>query len=75
MYQDIILSTFFITWLGERIYYYCIHNNNDEKPINSLLNLNTPLSNSYNAQYNPVTLPENDKKNSQLNELENDTHL
>ena len=58
MYEStIIISTFFISWSVERIYYYCFHNNNN---TNGILNLNTPtahypmntrLSNSNDAQY------------------------
>lgn len=75
MYQDIIVSIFAISWLSERIYYYCIHNGNN-KSQKELLNLNTPLASSYRAQYNPITLPDNEKeKNNELNDIENQSHL
>lgn len=40
MYEAIIISTFFVSWSVERIYYYCFHN---DKGDNALLNLNTPI--------------------------------
>ena len=75
MYQDFFLSIFALSWFSERIYFYCIHNKNI--PPNGLLNLNTPLANSYSAQYNPITIPDNDSqsKNSELNDSENNSHL
>ena len=75
MYQDIIVSIFAISWLSERIYYYCIHYTNN-KPQKDLLNLSAPLASSYRAQYNPITIPDNEQeKNSQLNDTENQSHL
>ena len=75
MYQDIIVSVFAVSWLSERIYYYCIHNKNTTSQ-QQLLNLNTLLAASYRAQYNPITLPDNEQeKNSQLNDTENQSHL
>ena len=76
MYQDIILSVFAMSWLSERIYFYYIHDKT--KTIsNGLLNLNAPLANSYSAEYNPITIPENNSKtrDSQLNDPENHSHL
>lgn len=40
MYEAIIISTFFVSWSVERIYYYCFH---DDTRDNALLNLNTPI--------------------------------
>ena len=43
MYEStIIISTFFISWSVERIYYYCFHNN-----TNGILNLNTPIKTTH----------------------------
>jgi hypothetical protein len=76
MYQDIILSVFAISWLSERIYFYCVHDRTITSS-NGLLNLNAPLANSYSAEYNPITIPENTPKprDSQLNDPENHSHL
>lgn len=76
MYQDIILSTFAMFWLSERIYFYCIHDRT-KNTSNGLLNLNAPLANSYSAEYNPITIPENSSKtrDTQLNDPENHSHL
>jgi hypothetical protein len=75
MFQDIILSVFAISWLSERIYFYCIYDKTTSS--NGLLNLNTPLNNSYSAEYNPITIPENtpQSRDSQLNDPENHSHL
>tara|TARA_B110000967_G_C18797119_1_gene516385 strand:- start:883 stop:1110 length:228 start_codon:yes stop_codon:yes gene_type:complete len=75
MYQDIILSIYAISWLSERIYFYYIHNNTTSPT--GLLNLNTPLNDSYSAEYNPINIPDNDSKSrdKQLNDSENDSHL
>jgi len=75
MYQDIILSIYAISWLSERIYFYYIHNNTTAPT--GLLNLNTPLNDSYSAEYNPINIPDNDSKSrdKQLNDSENDSHL
>tara|TARA_Y100000589_G_C26665029_1_gene431545 strand:- start:119 stop:349 length:231 start_codon:yes stop_codon:yes gene_type:complete len=76
MYQNIFLSIFAISWVSERIYFYYIHNRKTSQP-NGLLNLNTPLNNSYSAEYNPITIPENNQrsKNEELNDTENHSHL
>ena len=76
MYQNIFLSIFAISWVSERIYFYYIHNRKILEP-NGLLNLNAPLNNSYSAEYNPITIPENNQrsKNGELNNTENHSHL
>lgn len=76
MYQDIILSVFAISWLSERIYFYCVHDRTTTSS-NGLLNLNAPLNNSYSAEYNPINIPENtpQPRDSQLNDPENHSHL
>ena len=76
MFQAIILSFFTISWLSERIYFYCVYDKNNNSS-DGLLNLSTPLTNSYSAEYNPITIPENNPKprDSQLNDNENQSHL
>ena len=76
MYQNIFLSIFAISWVSERIYFYCIHDRTTPPP-DGLLNLNAPLNNSYSAEYNPITIPEktNTLRDTQLNDPENHSHL
>lgn len=76
MYQGIFLSVFAISWVSERIYFYCIYDRTTPPP-DGLLNLNAPLNSSYSAEYNPINIPDNDSKSrdKQLNDSENDSHL
>ena len=75
MYQNIFLSIFAISWLSERIYFYCIYEKN--KSTTGLLNLNTKLNNCYSSEYNPIKIPENNlqSRDLQLNNSENNSQL
>lgn len=71
MYESVILSTFFISWSFERIYYYCYHKNNN----NSILNLNTPLDNSNQARYYEInSLNNSSNENSNDNSNSNNSN-
>ena len=47
-YNNILLSTFFIGWTIERIYFYLFYNKNKKLPIN----LYTPINELYNNSIN-----------------------
>lgn len=68
MFNDIILTTFLISWSFERIYYYFYH----KKDNNSILNLNTPLSNPSQARYYEINSLNNLSNNSCNNSNNND---
>ena len=67
MYNSIILSTFFISWSIERIYYYFYH----KKENDSLLNLNTPLDSSSQASYYEINSLNNQSNNSDNTNISN----
>lgn len=71
MYESIVLSTFFISWSIERIYYYCFHDINSDKALLDLNSqpkhypMNSHLDNSNNANYYSIdTISNHSNKNS-----------
>lgn len=63
MYEDIIISIFFLLWMIERLIFYC----KEIQPNKPLLNLNTPLVDN-NSIYTPVNVepkipPRKDERN------------
>ena len=54
MYEAIIISTFFVSWSVERIYYYCFHDDTRDK---ALLNLNTPIETKHYSMNSSLDNP------------------
>jgi hypothetical protein len=76
MYESVVISTFFISWSIERIYYYCFHDDNSDKALLDLNSkpksypMNSHLSNRNDATYYSIeTFPNN--SNSSLNNNSN----
>lgn len=68
MFNSVILSTFFISWSFERIYYYFYH----KKENDSLLNLNAPLDSSSQASYYEINSLNNLSNTSDNTTISND---
>ena len=67
MYEAIIISTFFVSWSVERIYYYCFH---DDKRDKASLNLNTPIETKHYSMNSSLDNP-NEAKYYSINTLNN----